>query len=76
VRTLLSGLLTLLLAGWMTTAAHAAGRSFEECQARAVALGLRPSSAGKVESKYLRYKAAGTALHPKGFVARCMAGTG
>ena len=76
MRTLLIGLSALLLAGWMTADAHGPGRGFEECQTRAVALGLRPSSATKVEGKYLRYKAAGTALHPRGFVARCMAGTG
>lgn len=76
MRTLLVGLSVLPLAAWMTAHAHESGRSFEECQARAVAVGLRPSSADKVEKKYLLYKAAGTALHPRGLVARCMAGTG
>jgi hypothetical protein len=49
-------------------------RSFEECQARAVALGIQPSRTTKVFRKYLRYKAAGTAIRPRGVVARCMAG--
>jgi hypothetical protein len=54
----------------------AAGRSFEECQARAVALGIPPRSTTRVYNRYLRYKAAGMAKRPTGVIARCMAGTG
>jgi len=52
-----------------------AERSFEECQALAIGHGV-PSryTANKVEGRYLQYKAAGTALHPKGQIARCMSG--
>jgi hypothetical protein len=64
-----------LLAPFLATPSNAAGRSFEECQAYAVSLGIPASRSGKVNSQYLRYKAAGTAIHPKGVIARCMAGT-
>jgi hypothetical protein len=54
----------------------AEGRSFEECRAIAIAQGVSPryASSDKVERQYLRYKAAGTALHPRGQIARCMSG--
>jgi hypothetical protein len=72
------GLLTLTLTVMVIrlTSADAGGRgrSFEECQARAVALGIQPSRTTRVFRKYLRYKAAGTAIKPRGVVARCMAG--
>lgn len=51
-----------------------AERSFEECQALAITRGVPSRYTNKVESRYLRYKAAGTALHPKGLMARCMSG--
>lgn len=56
--------------------ANAAGRSYEECQALAVARGVQPRFTRKVFHNYLRYKAAGTAIRPRGLVARCMAGVG
>jgi hypothetical protein len=75
VRYLFVGLLALAAAELAASDVRAAGRSFEQCQARAVALGIqiRP---GRVSQHYLRYKAAGTAIRPRGFMARCMAGTG
>jgi hypothetical protein len=66
----------LLLAPVAATQSNAAGRSFEECQALAVSRGVMPRRTEKVFHRYLRYKAAGTALKPKGLVARCMSGTG
>jgi hypothetical protein len=51
-----------------------AERSFEECQALAISRGVPSRYTNKVESRYLRYKAAGTAIHPKGLIARCMSG--
>jgi hypothetical protein len=64
----------LVLASLQVAPSAAAGLSFEECQARAVAAGLRPSSANRIQRKYLRWQAAGTAYHPRGMVARCMSG--
>jgi len=58
------------------TQSNAAGRSYEECQAFALSRGIKPRYTRKVFHNYLRYKAAGTALRPRGFVARCMAGVG
>lgn len=66
--------LTVMLIGLASADAGGRGRSFEECQARAVALGIQPSRTTRVFRKYLRYKAAGTAIRPQGVVARCMAG--
>lgn len=70
----LLGLLMLVSAGLTTAVAKSSGRSFEECQARAVALGILPSRTTKVAQNYERFKAAGTAIRPRGVVARCMAG--
>lgn len=65
----------LSLAPSLATPANAAGRSFEECQAYAISLGIPPNrGSSRVNSRYLRYKAAGTAIHPQGVIARCMAG--
>jgi hypothetical protein len=64
-----------LLAPSLATPSNAAGRSFEECQAYAISLGIPASRTGKVNARYLRYQAAGTAMHPQGIIARCMAGT-
>jgi hypothetical protein len=76
MRYLLIGFSAFALA-WLAAAnARAAGQSFEECQARAVALGIHTNRTGQVNQYYLRYKAAGTAIRPRGFMARCMAGTG
>jgi hypothetical protein len=76
MRYLFVGLLMSMLAVFAAANGKAAGRSFEECQARAVALGIHASRTGRVYQRYLRYKAAGTAIRPRGFMARCMAGTG
>lgn len=76
MRYLLIGLSAVALAIMAAADAKAAGRSFEECQARAVALGIHTNRTGRVTQQYLRYKAAGTAIRPRGFMARCMAGTG
>jgi hypothetical protein len=64
-----------LLSPVFVTGSNATEHSFEECQARAVStgVGMRYTS-DKVQQQYLRYKAAGTAMHPKGQMARCMAG--
>jgi hypothetical protein len=75
MRYLLVGFSALVLSGLAAAdATAAAGRSFEECQARAVALGIHISRTGRVNQGYQRYKAAGTAIRPRGFMARCMAG--
>lgn len=74
MRPVFIGLVALTLAGQAATAGQAAGRSFEECQARAIALGISTSRTTRVFRKYLRYKAAGTAVRPQGLIARCMAG--
>ncbi len=52
----------------------AIARSYEECQALAMSHGVPARSSHRVEHRYLRYKAAGTAISPKGLMARCMAG--
>jgi hypothetical protein len=65
----------LLSAPPFATPSNAAGRSFEECQAYAISLGIHPNrSSTTVNTRYERYKAAGTAIHPQGVIARCMAG--
>jgi hypothetical protein len=74
VQYVLIGLLALALAGLGRADARAAGRSFEECQARAVALGIHIKRTGRVAQQYQRYKAAGSATNPRGFMARCLAG--
>jgi hypothetical protein len=67
--------LSILSSGCVYTANTAiAERSFEECQALAISHGVPSRYTRKVESRYLMYKAAGTALHPKGQIARCMSG--
>jgi hypothetical protein len=67
--------LSILFSGCVYTANTAtAERSFEECQALAISHGVPSRYTRKVESRYLMYKAAGTALHPKGQIARCMSG--
>jgi hypothetical protein len=67
--------LSILFSGCVYAADSAvAQRSFEECQAVAVSHGVPSRYTNKVESRYLRYKAAGTVLHPKGLIARCMSG--
>jgi hypothetical protein len=67
--------LSILFSGAIYAADSAiAERSFEECQAIAISHGVAPRYTNKVEGRYLRYKAAGTALHPKGLIARCMSG--
>jgi hypothetical protein len=71
----LLALAALLLGGFTTADAKTAGRSFEECQALAISLGIHASRTTRVYHKYLRYKAAGTAIRPRGMIARCMAGT-
>ena len=76
MRYVLIGLAGLALAGLAPADAESAGRSFEECQARAVALGIHIKRTGRVAQQYERYKAAGTATHPRGFMARCLAGKG
>lgn len=76
MRNVLIGLAALALAGAAAADAKAAGRSFEECQARAVALGIHIKRTARVAQQYERYKAAGTATNPRGFMARCMAGKG
>jgi hypothetical protein len=76
MRYLFVGLLACMLGGLTSTDGKAAGGSFEECQARAVAAGIHISRTGRVYQQYLRYKAAGTATRPRGVMARCMAGTG
>ena len=76
MRYLFVGLLAAMLAVLAAADGKAASRSFEECQARAMALGIHISRTGRVYQRYLRYKAAGTAIRPRGFMARCMAGTG
>jgi len=67
-------LLTLLLCAGSAQQSYAAGRSFEECQALALSQGVPMRGTQKVYHKYLRYKAAGTAINPRGLMARCMAG--
>lgn len=47
---------------------------FEDCQALAISRGVPSRYTDKVEGRYLRYKAAGKAIHPKGQIARCMSG--
>jgi hypothetical protein len=66
----------MVLSGLFAADCKAAERSFEECQALALAHGVAPryASSRKIDGKYLRYKAAGTALHPQGLMARCMSG--
>jgi hypothetical protein len=65
--------LSILASGGVYTANTAiAERGFEECQALAISRGVPSRYTHKVESRYLQYKAAGTALHPKGLIARCM----
>jgi hypothetical protein len=65
----------LLLAPSFATPSKAAGRSFEECQAYAISLGIHPNrSSSNVNTRYARYNAAGTAKHPQGVIARCMSG--
>lgn len=71
---MLIGFLAFAFAGLGRAEARAAGRSFEDCQARAVALGIHIKRTGRVAQQYQRYKAAGTAINPRGFMARCMAG--
>jgi hypothetical protein len=67
--------LSILFCGYVYMANTAiAERSFEECQALAISRGVPSRYTHKVESHYLQYKAAGTALHPKGLIARCMSG--
>jgi hypothetical protein len=69
-------LLALSLSGLFTTGSEAAERSYEQCRDLAIARGVAPryATSGKIEGQYLRYKAAGTALHPRGLMARCMSG--
>lgn len=74
VRYVLIGFLAFAFAALGPADARAAGRSFEECQARAVALGIHIKRTGRVAQQYQRYQAAGTATNPRGFMARCMAG--
>lgn len=76
MRYLLIGLSVLVLAALAATDAKSAGRSFEECQARAVARGINIKHTGRVAQQYQRYRVAGTATNPRGFMARCMAGKG
>ena len=76
MRYLSIGFLAFALVGLAAADARAAGRSFEECQARAVALGINIKGTARVAQQYQRYKAAGTATNPRGFMARCMAGKG
>jgi hypothetical protein len=76
MRYLLIGFVVVALAGLAPADAKSAGRSFEECQARAVALGIHTKRTARVAQQYERYKAAGTATNPRGFMARCMAGKG
>jgi hypothetical protein len=67
--------LAILMSGYLSTVDCAiAERSFEECQAIAISHGVPARYTNKVNTRYLRYKAAGTALHPKGQIARCMSG--
>jgi hypothetical protein len=68
--------LALLLSGLFAVHSRAAGRSFEECRDIATKNGVAPryATSTKIERQYLRYKAAGTALHPRGQMARCMSG--
>ena len=73
---MLIGRAALALAGAAAADAKAAGRSFEECQARAVARGINIKHTGRVAQQYQRYRVAGTATNPRGFMARCMAGKG
>jgi hypothetical protein len=73
----LLSLLAILLSGLLFAGeSMATERSFEECRNLAMTHGVPPRRAtfGKIETKYLCYKAAGTALHPKGQMARCMSG--
>ena len=74
MRYLLIGFSAFALIALAATDAKAASRSFEECQARAIALGIHTSSTGRVAQQYQRYQTAGTAIRPRGFMARCMAG--
>jgi hypothetical protein len=74
MRFLLIGFSAFALIALTAADASAAARSFEECQARAIALGIHISSTGKVAQQYQRYQSAGTAIRPRGFMARCMAG--
>lgn len=74
MRYLFVGLVAVTFTAMTAADGKAAGRSFEECQARAIALGIPASGATRVFRKYVRYKAAGTAIRPRGVVARCMAG--
>jgi hypothetical protein len=76
MRFVLLSLLALSLSGLFTTRSEAAERSFEECRDLAITHGVAPryATSGKIERQYLRYKAAGTALHPRGLMARCMSG--
>ena len=68
-------IISIMLANCVYVAdAAIAERSFEECQALAISHGVPSRYTNKVEGRYLRYKAAGTALHPKGQIARCMSG--
>ncbi len=63
-----------LLFAAFATQCIASGRTFEQCQALAVERGAQIRYSGKVFQRYMRYKAAGTAINPKGLIARCMAG--
>jgi hypothetical protein len=74
-RFILLAMTLLAPASVIATQAAANGRSFEECQKLAISRGVPSRYTDKVFHKYERYKAAGTAINPKGLIARCMAGT-
>ena len=69
-----AGLVALL--PWQIGPSNAAGRSYQECQALAVERGVPIRHTHKVFQNYERFKAAGTVVHVRGLIARCMAGTG
>jgi len=66
----------LLMSVGLQSQAKAAGRSYQECQALAVQRGVSIRYTHRVFQDYERFKAAGTAIHPRGLIARCMAGKG
>lgn len=73
-KSLCIAIVVLVMAPGLPCPSTAAGRSYQECQARAVSLGISTRYSQKVFRDYERFKAAGTAIRPRGFIARCMAG--
>jgi hypothetical protein len=65
----------LLLSSVFSIGSNATARTYEECRALAISRGVPARfTTNKVERKYLLYKSAGATTHPKGLLARWMAG--